>query len=311
MLKPFLSIDEQITNLINNKHLVINDLTYASETLRDIRYFSLIDGYKTLFYNPMNRCYVNGTTFDEIVSLYKFDENLRFLFFRYIEHIEQRFRSQISYYFCQKYSPSSTAYTNIENYNVTVKNKKSIEKLIDILEYQLSKNNGHNYINYYREKYNDVPLYVIVNTITLGQISKMYSFLKPDIQSKISKEYENVNEKEISQYLKVLTDFRNICAHGERLYISHSHTSIPDTVLHKKLKIETRGEQYICGKNDLFAVVIAFRYLLRKDDFNAFKRILVNTINCFAKESSTVSYEALYSAMGFPSNWKKITQYKK
>ena len=49
MLKPFLSIDEQITNLINNKHLVINDLTYASETLRDIRYFSLIDGYKTLF----------------------------------------------------------------------------------------------------------------------------------------------------------------------------------------------------------------------------------------------------------------------
>ena len=43
--------------------------------------------------------YIDGTTFEDIVALYEFDENLRELFLKYLLKIEQNMRSQLSYYF--------------------------------------------------------------------------------------------------------------------------------------------------------------------------------------------------------------------
>lgn len=79
--KPFLSYTGQINNLINNKHLLVNDIAYASSVLHDISYYSLIDGYKGLFYNLTNNTYEAGTKFEDIVMLYRFDSKLRSLVF--------------------------------------------------------------------------------------------------------------------------------------------------------------------------------------------------------------------------------------
>lgn len=67
--------------------------------------------------------------------------------------------------------------------------------------------------------------------------------------------------------------FRNICAHGERLYSYKTKNAIPDFPIHDKLGIIKKGKQYECGKHDLFAVVIALRYLLPK---NLFKNLNKN-----------------------------------
>ena len=80
MAKPFLSFEAQLNKLENEKGLVINNRTYAEEKLREIGYFGLIGGYKKPFKNPTTRKYRNGVTFEDIVALYKFDENLRELF---------------------------------------------------------------------------------------------------------------------------------------------------------------------------------------------------------------------------------------
>ena len=67
-------------NLQNEKKLTIPDKEYTLKTLKQIGYFGLIGGYKNPFKNPTTQKYKDGTTFDEIVDLYKFDENLRELF---------------------------------------------------------------------------------------------------------------------------------------------------------------------------------------------------------------------------------------
>lgn len=108
--KPFLTYEQQLHNLIHQKKLLIADSQYAISKLHDICYYSLIDGYKSLFYNPMTRIYEVGTRFEDIVALYDFDENLRSLIFQYICHIEQKLRSLISYTFCETYSENQTAY---------------------------------------------------------------------------------------------------------------------------------------------------------------------------------------------------------
>lgn len=38
-------------------------------------------------------------------------------------------------------------------------------------------NKDHEYLVYQRNKYHNIPLWVIMNTLTFGQISKMFEFL--------------------------------------------------------------------------------------------------------------------------------------
>ena len=155
-----------------------------------------------------------------------------------------------------------------------------------------------------------MPLWVLMNALTFGQLSKMYSFLSSEVKSKVSQKFEFVNERQLEQYLKVLVLYRNVCAHNERLFSHKVYSEVPDTILHQKLAIPKNGNQYVMGKKDLFGVVIAFRYLLSREDFSNFKRELARAIEKYLRQSQRMSEEQLLSAMGLPENWKMITRYK-
>lgn len=77
MPKIFLSYEQQIEKLKNEKNLRIDDEVYAKEILRQTSYYSLIGGYKDIFKNPTTKKYKDGTKFEDIVELYYFDEALR------------------------------------------------------------------------------------------------------------------------------------------------------------------------------------------------------------------------------------------
>ena len=216
----------------------------------------------------------------------------------------------ISYSFCEAFSENQSAYLNSANYNVSNKNSNDISKLISMLTYEANQNTEHSYVVYQRNTYGNVPLWVIMKTLTLGQTSKMYSFMLPGIKSKVSIHYGNITEKELIQYLKVLTVFRNICAHNERLFSFETRFEIPNTTLHKKMGIPQKGSQYLYGKHDMFALLIAFRYLLDKEDFKSLKRELTRLLNSFSATTSVFQKNKLLRAMHFPSNWSSITRYK-
>jgi abortive infection bacteriophage resistance protein len=150
-----------------------------------------------------------------------------------------------------------------------------------------------------------------MNTFTFGQVSKIYQYIPNDIQAKISQNFEHISERELHQFITVIARCRNVCAHGERLYSFHVRETIPDTTLHDKLNIPRKNNQYTKGKQDLFSIVIALRYLISKEDFKLFKQELMHLIRNVLKNCSHISQQVLYSEMGFPSNWEKITRYKK
>ena len=120
-----------------------------------------------------------------------------------------------------------------------------------------------------------------------------------------------MSESQLHQFIRILANCRNICAHNERLYSFRVKEAIPDTILHHKLKIPLKNRQYSIGKNDLFAVVIALRYLLDNDEFKHFKRDLKKLINSILMQCPHISQEFLFTQMGFPQNWDNITRYKK
>ena len=303
----FFSFNEQVS-LIIEKGIEIKDKDYAKEMLQQIGYFPVIGGYKHLFKIPTTNKYKAGTTIEEIICLYKFDTDLRELFFKYLLEIERYMRSLMSYYFTQYYGVSQKQYLDIKNYNDTKRNHATILKLIATLKRAIT-TTDYTYINYYRKTYRNIPLWVLINILTFGNISKMFQVLPQSLKSQVSKNFRQLNQRQMDQFLSVLTKYRNVCAHGERLFTYKTTDSIADTPLHKKLSLPYSGNQYIKGKQDLFAVVIAFKYLLPENDFIEFKRKLTKEINRANKEIKHITETELLDAMGFPENWMDITKY--
>jgi abortive infection bacteriophage resistance protein len=139
----------------------------------------------------------------------------------------------------------------------------------------------------------------------------MYQYATSDIRTKISKNFDNISEVQLHQLVTVLARCRNVCAHGERLYDFHIRETIPDMLLHQKLQISTKNKQYTMGKQDLFAVIIALRYLISNDDFKTFKAALTKLITKVTKQCPHLTHKQLLKEMGFPENWEKIMQYEK
>ena len=307
--KTFSSFQDQVRWLKDEKQLIITDPEYAKETLKHIGYFPLMGGYKHLFRTPLTKKYKEGTTFEEIVALYEFDSELRELFFKYLLQIERHLRSLISYYFSEKYGESQNAYLNINSYNNSQRNHRTVSKLISTLN-RAASTTDYDYINYYRATYGNIPLWVLINVLTFGNLSKMYQVIPQSLQSKICKNFTAINQKQMEQFLSVLTKFRNVCAHGERLFTYRTIDNISDLPLHRKISIPLVGIQYQYGKNDLFAVVIAFRYLIPNKDFHVFQRKLSRLIDNVSANLTHIDSLELLERMGFPQNWKKITRYR-
>ena len=289
--KKFSSFSDQVSWISDEKGIKIKDREYAEEMLRQIGYFPLMGGYKHLFRISNTKKYKAGTSFEEIVSLYKFDAELRELFFKYLLQIERQMRSLMSYYFTEMYGAEQKQYLDANNYNNT------------------TTTTDYTHINYYRKTYGEIPLWVLANVLTFGNLSKMFRVFPQSLKSKVSKNFEPLNQHQMEQFLSVLTKYRNVCAHGERLFTYRTVDAIADTPLHKKLSLPQSGNQYEKGKQDLFAVVIAFRYLLPGKDFLEFKRKLIKEIDRVNREVEHISETELLNKMGFPENWKNITRY--
>ena len=233
------------------------------------------------------------------------------MFLKYILHIERHIKSMFSYHFCEKYGKQQTMYLDINNYNHTKRNHNALIHLTYSLQKVISLPSKYAYIEHSANAYHNVPLWVATNALTFGQISKMYQYATTDIRTKISKNFPNVTEKQLHQFINIIGKCRNVCAHGERLFSFKVNETIPDTRLHQKLQIKRQNNQYIYGKQDLFAVVIALRYLISNDEFKQFKTNLSKLIKTVLKQCPHLTEEQLLDNMGFPANWKKISRYKK
>ena len=86
---------------------------------------------------------------------------------------------------------------------------------------------------------------------------------------------EITDDSELESFLFYLSKIRNFCAHGNRLYCFKSKTPIPTVPLHSSLCLSVNSDnQYIQGKNDLFAVMIIFKLLLPDLTFKTFLKNL-------------------------------------
>lgn len=304
--KPFLTYDQQIDKLVNEKGLIINDILSAKKLLKEHGYFALISGYKQPF-KSKNGLYKKNTSIEDIFDLYNFDDQLRSVILRNILIVENHIKSLIAYSFCEINGDSQQQYLDATKYNYIVANQAGINKLVNILSNITTDPKTYRYISYQKDNYQNIPLWVMMKALTLGTVSKMYSFLPQKIQSKIAIEFAYVNESDLRRMLDLLSRVRNVCAHNERFFdYKYYKGAINDTYIHSYLKIAKKKGQFTKGKSDLFAVLISLKYLLDQQDFQKMIDDINNCFNTLFTATNQIQSQQIFKYMGFPMNWIDI-----
>lgn len=297
--KRFLSYEEQI-ELLQSKNLHIGDKNYAIKKLKQFSYYSLITGYKDIFKIEKNGNYRDDASFQKILYIYEFDSFLRTIFLQNLIRIEKHIKSLYSYSFCEIYGDEQNNYLDVNNYNYS-KYQSGVNSLVSILGDIINNSSKYKYVNYNITTYGTVPLWIIMQTLTFGNISKMFQYSHQELQSQIAKEFKNVYPHHLESMLSVMSKFRNVCAHGERLYNYTTTKSI------KKLNLYDIVDNYDpASRNDLFSIVICFKYLLEPSCYQELIRILVTIIDRLKNDLGNDYFSLVLDKMGFPENWKEI-----
>lgn len=300
--KRFLTYEQQVDKL-NNKKLDIPNRNEVIDLLKKYSYFTLINGYKAPFkYN--NGDYKKNTSIKDIYSLYVFDDELRHIFMKYILIVELHIKSLLSYSFCEKFGENQSEYQNALNYNYTITdNQRPINELIQILTTQINNAEKFSYVDHQAKQHNNIPLWVLIKTITFGKVSKMYSLQQDCIKSSIAKEFPLVKENELGIMLDVLSRYRNVCAHNERLFdFKYKKSRLKTTSIHKHFNLYTNNP----SASNLFDVVIFFKYLLSEYEFSKLTEDIDVILQELSRKTNQIQKSQILKLMGFPQNWKDI-----
>ena len=302
--KVFTTIEDQIS-ILQSRGVDFSDpskIDYAKTVLNECGYYNLVNGYNSLFLASAGN-YKPGTTLNEIHALYQFDRVLREIFFRYILKVETHIKSLVSYYFSETHGHKN--YLLYTNFNTSVKNAPDkIMSLISEVQRQIAGRTSDPSIEHYIKNYGYIPMWVLSNILTLGQVSKFYSLMLTPERQKVSRVFK-IMDNELESILIYISDIRNFCAHGNRLYCYRSRKPLIDLKQHALLSIaKSPSGEYVYGKRDLYASLIALRVLLSNNDYNRLVKEISTNINRLNGKLSVISIDDVLNEMGFPPNWK-------
>ena len=308
MAKTFKTLDEQI-EILQRKGLVIQNVEETKDILLRENYF-FVSGYRMLFMESMtNKMFLPGTTFEELYSMFQFDRHIRNIIFKNLLIIENNIKSITAYNLSKHYGIREEEYLNPKNFTNEKSRRKQVDDLLNKMKRQIRVNGGqHQATMHYINKYGYIPFWIVVKILSFGIVSELYQILKPEDQKDIASDF-GVTASQLVVYLPLLANFRNLCAHEDILFEHKTQRVIEDTKFHKLLQIPKTNDEYIYGKNDLFAIVIILRQMLRKDDFFMLMSELEYEIQVLSDKLHTIQIDRVLDRMGFPTNYGELVRY--
>lgn len=163
-------------------------------------------------------------------------------------------------------------------------------------------------IKHYIEEHGSVPLWVLVNYLTIGNLSYLYAALKDSEKNTIAKYYSDkyakqykpastlrVSSEDMESALKIFNLVRNQCAHDERLFNSD----------YKNIRVSNIANYYgITNYNNrrIIVAILYFKVVLNKSYYNKFHSELNKIFDGYKNEFQTVSFNDILISMGIDLN---------
>lgn len=304
--KIFQDVDKQI-NILKEKNLSFRDEEMAKSILIRNNYYTIINGYREPFVKEDTKekgtQYMDGAYFEEIYALFSFELDLKISLLKYIFILERNIKSAISYEFSKLYGHED--YLKVKNFdNSDNADVRELFYLFSSLQNIISRSiNKNDYMSYYVENYNYVPLWVLANAMTLGNIINFYKLMKKSEKEHISQFYFGCDMYELEDYLEIINTYRNVCAHDERLYNYRANKKgIPNNKFHNYFRIKNNEK----GNNDVFALLLSLCSILTKENKYRLVYELIPIFDELESNLTSINIDVILDIMGFPHNWKGI-----
>ncbi|MGW9527991.1 Abi family protein [Paenibacillus terrae] len=314
-MKPFKTHRQQLS-ILRSRGMTIKNGSKALRVLEQENYYNVINGYKDFFLQTnasgtflSPETYKNGATFDELYMLFKFDRELRNCLLEYLLKFEASLKSKISYRYSEKY-PDAHAYLIHKNYNRDPSKLKSVVGLIATLSNTIKQKSNSRTIGHYLDRHEGVPLWVLINYLTIGNINFLYQCLTEPLRNRIAKDFAEYYVKDygaslhftsqmLDDIIKTTNFFRNVCAHEERLYNFSLNQPSRNADIATVLSIPNTKLN-----NGNFYTMISFLKLgLTKNEHSSLIKRMKLIFRSYSNSFSSASFTDIMNTMGLDSNW--------
>lgn len=212
-------LQEQV-ELLQRRGMSIDDPERVRQLLLEIGWYRL-----SFYWFPFETRYPDlcgyehrfreGTSFMDAFMLYAFDFNLRNLLLKPLERIETAFRTYLIYHVSMRYPESPHWFADPK-----VVGASSAGQFERSIYYPLRKKNPEiqrHHKRFPRDRF--APAWKTIEFLTLGTVCNLYDSLTSSaLRTDIARHFGVHQDSVFSNYLEILRDLRNICAHGNILY---------------------------------------------------------------------------------------------
>ena len=312
-MKDFFDYNQQIDKLKNSDGLIIDDEESAKAFLRLEGYYNVINGYAHIF--KIDGHFISGIKFENIKNLYEFDKTLRSIIYKYTSIIECHIKALIAHEFSKVHGVDENKYLTPSSFTTKEASAPAVNRLIDECKQtindalNINSNKYRKYIAHNKENHGHVPLWVLIRALSFGTVSIFYKNMRDEDKNEIAT-YYNISADKLANILEVVVSFRNIVAHGERIFCA----KLPRTRLSTKLRIteklciqkNTNGANKY-GRSDFLALLICCKYTLPAIDFASLISELIVSFEMLEKTQPSYMIGKIKRNMGLIGNsWKLL-----
>jgi len=236
-----------------------------------------------------------GTNFEQVLTLYRFDKKLRILLFNEIEKIEVAIRSVLANIGCQElddryWITKPEYFANADKFNQT----------LAVIDKELT-SSKEDYIEDFRRNYveNYPPAWMITEVLSFGNLNYIYSNVASNQLMKRIAEYFGLKPQVFTSWLTVLANLRNMCCHHARVW---NRDFMLKPAEPRKTKYAWIGTLKMDKKRIYYRLCIIRYFLSSISPNNNFNEKLLELLTNFPSVD--------IAAMGFNKEWKNEDLWK-
>lgn len=200
---------------LKSRGLMVDDEEKALKYLHSISYFRLANYLQPMEVDRLSHKFAPNSRFDDAVSLYIFDKELRSLVFTAIQDIEIAFCTRIIHYFSMSHGPfwfmDGNFFIKQDIHHTCLNNIAT--------ELQRSK---EDFISEYYSKYDSPdfpPAWKTLEVVSFGTLSKLFcNFKDVSVKKLVAKEFSLPQYTYLENWVKCIAVLRNSCAHHARIW---------------------------------------------------------------------------------------------
>ena len=215
--KQAITLEDQI-NILKQRGLILNDEDETLDVLGHISYFRLAGYWRPLEQDKQRHIFKPNSHFSTVVSLYRFDTELRMLIFSAIQQIEIAVRTKMIQHVALKHGPFWFMDTALAS------NSGIHAFCLNNLKQELSRSSDE-FIKEHFRKYSSPsfpPVWKTLEVASMGTLSKLYNNLNDfKVRKRIAHDFNLPEHQCMGSWLRSLTVVRNACAHHARLWNAH------------------------------------------------------------------------------------------